>query len=73
MPKEVFDKAYPYLPHKALLSFEEITRLARLFIAHGVRKFRLTGGEPLLRKDLTSSSPSLLLCALRRVRSWTSP
>ena len=52
MPKEVFDKAYPYLPHKALLSFEEITRLARLFIAHGVRKFRLTGGEPLLRKDL---------------------
>ena len=52
MPKEVFDKDYPYLPHKALLSFEEITRLAKLFAAHGVRKFRLTGGEPLLRKDL---------------------
>ena len=44
MPKEVFDKDYPYLPHGALLSFEEITRLARLFLAHGVRKIRLTGG-----------------------------
>ena len=53
MPKEVFDKAYPYLPHKALLSFEEITRRCA--------------------KTWTSSSPSLLLCALRRVRSWTSP
>ncbi|MGE8398031.1 MAG: GTP 3',8-cyclase MoaA, partial [Comamonas sp.] len=49
-----FDKDYPYLPHKALLSFEEITRLARIFTAHGVRKFRLTGGEPLLRKNLES-------------------
>ncbi|KQB58552.1 MULTISPECIES: GTP 3',8-cyclase MoaA [Acidovorax] len=52
MPKEVFDKDYPYLPHGALLSFEEITRLAKLFLAHGVRKIRLTGGEPLLRKNL---------------------
>ena len=52
MPKDVFDKDYPYLPHSALLSFEEITRLARLFLAHGVRKIRLTGGEPLLRKNL---------------------
>ncbi|MDM0087663.1 MULTISPECIES: GTP 3',8-cyclase MoaA [unclassified Variovorax] len=54
MPKEVFDKDYRYLPHGALLSFEEITRLARLFAAHGVRKLRLTGGEPLLRKNLES-------------------
>ena len=52
MPKEVFDKDHAYLPHNALLSFEEITRLARLFMAHGVRKIRLTGGEPLLRKNL---------------------
>ena len=52
MPKEVFDKNYAYLPQTALLSFEEITRLARLFVAHGVRKIRLTGGEPLLRKNL---------------------
>ena len=52
MPKEVFDKDYAYLPQTSLLSFEEITRTARLFVAHGVRKLRLTGGEPLLRKIL---------------------
>ena len=52
MPKEVFDKDYPYLPHSALLTFEEITRVARLFIGHGVQKIRLTGGEPLLRKNI---------------------
>lgn len=52
MPKEVFDKDYPFLPHTSLLTFEEITRLAALFVAHGVRKIRLTGGEPLLRKHL---------------------
>ncbi|TMH31459.1 MAG: GTP 3',8-cyclase MoaA [Betaproteobacteria bacterium] len=52
MPKEVFDKNYQFLPHSSLLSFEEITRVARLFVAHGVQKIRLTGGEPLLRKNL---------------------
>ena len=52
MPKEVFDKNYTYLPHQALLSFEEITRLASQFIQLGVEKIRLTGGEPLLRKDI---------------------
>ena len=52
MPKEVFDKGYSFLPHADLLSFEEITRLARLFVAQGVHKLRLTGGEPLLRKNL---------------------
>jgi cyclic pyranopterin phosphate synthase len=52
MPKEVFGRDYHFLPHSALLSFEEITRLARVFVAHGVRKLRLTGGEPLLRKNL---------------------
>jgi cyclic pyranopterin phosphate synthase len=52
MPKETFDKDYHFLPHSALLSFEEITRLASLFVAHGVEKIRLTGGEPLLRKHL---------------------
>ena len=52
MPKEVFNKDYPYLPHAQLLTFEEITRLARQFVAHGVRKIRLTGGEPLLRKNI---------------------
>jgi cyclic pyranopterin phosphate synthase len=52
MPKEVFDKDHQYLPHSALLSFEEITRLAKVFVAHGVQKIRLTGGEPLLRKNI---------------------
>jgi GTP 3',8-cyclase len=52
MPKSVFDKDYAYLPHNALLSFEEIVRLAQAFVAHGVQKIRLTGGEPLLRKNI---------------------
>ena len=52
MPKEVFDKDYSFLPQSSLLSFEEITRVARLFVAHGVQKIRLTGGEPLLRKNI---------------------
>lgn len=52
MPKEVFDKDYAYLPQSHLLSFEEITRLATVFVGRGVRKIRLTGGEPLLRKNI---------------------
>ncbi len=52
MPKEVFDKDYPYLSHGDLLSFEEIVRLAKIYIEHGVEKIRLTGGEPLLRKHI---------------------
>jgi cyclic pyranopterin phosphate synthase len=52
MPKEVFDRDYTFLPQASLLSFEEITRLARVFAAHGVKKLRLTGGEPLLRRHL---------------------
>jgi len=52
MPKEVFDKDYTFLPHSELLSFEEIERTARLFVSQGVEKIRLTGGEPLLRKNI---------------------
>lgn len=52
MPREIFDKDYPFLPRTQLLSFEEILRVARLFVARGVRKIRITGGEPLLRKDI---------------------
>ena len=52
MPKEVFDKDYAYLPHSALLSFEEIVRIAQQFVNLGVQKIRLTGGEPLLRKNI---------------------
>jgi cyclic pyranopterin phosphate synthase len=64
MPKEVFDGRYPYLPHAALLSFEEIARLARLFARHGVGKIRLTGGEPLLRKNV-----EVLIAQLSTIRT----
>src|SRR6267378_2102737 len=52
MPKDVFGHDYPFLPHAELLTFEEITRVARVFVGMGVRKIRLTGGEPLLRRNL---------------------
>jgi cyclic pyranopterin phosphate synthase len=52
MPKQYFGHDYAFLPQTALLSFEEITRIARQFVACGVQKIRLTGGEPLLRKNL---------------------
>jgi len=52
MPKEVFDNNYQFLPHRDLLTFEEITRVARIAKDHGVEKIRLTGGEPLLRKNI---------------------
>ncbi|QIW21781.1 GTP 3',8-cyclase MoaA [Bacillus thuringiensis] len=53
MPAEVFGPDYAFLKDEFLLTFDEIERLAKLFISIGVRKIRLTGGEPLLRKDLT--------------------
>jgi GTP 3',8-cyclase len=52
MPKEVFGRDYRFLPREALLTFEEIERLARAFAALGVEKIRITGGEPLVRRDL---------------------
>ena len=52
MPKEIFNREYRFLERSLLLDFEEIERVARLFAGHGVRKVRLTGGEPLLRRDL---------------------
>jgi len=52
MPKSVFNKDSQYLPKSNFLNFEEVTRMTRLFITHGVEKIRLTGGEPLLRKNL---------------------
>jgi GTP 3',8-cyclase len=63
MPKDVFGPGYKFLPQDALLTFEEITRFARISAALGVEKIRLTGGEPTLRRDL----PKLiaLLAALR--------
>src|SRR5919108_124201 len=52
MPKEVFGHDYEFLPRRELLTFEEIERVARVFVGLGVRKLRITGGEPLLRRDL---------------------
>jgi cyclic pyranopterin phosphate synthase len=52
MPKEVYGRDYAFLPRRDLLTFEEIERLARVFVDHGVEKIRLTGGEPLLRRDV---------------------
>jgi cyclic pyranopterin phosphate synthase len=52
MPKEVFGRDYRFLPRRELLSFEEIERVARAFVGLGVRKLRITGGEPLVRRDL---------------------
>jgi cyclic pyranopterin phosphate synthase len=52
MPKEVFGSNYEFLTRSRVLTFEETTRLAKLFVKAGVRKIRLTGGEPLVRRDL---------------------
>jgi GTP 3',8-cyclase len=52
MPKEVFGREHRFLPRRELLTFEEIERVARVFVDLGVRKLRITGGEPLLRRDL---------------------
>jgi cyclic pyranopterin phosphate synthase len=52
MPKNVFDADYSFLPHADLLTFEEIARVARIFVERGVTKIRLTGGEPLLRRNI---------------------
>lgn len=52
MPKELFGPDHQFLHRDKVLTFEEITRLTKIFVAHGVKKIRLTGGEPLVRKDL---------------------
>ncbi len=64
MPKEIFGKDYAFLPRDQVLTFEEITRTARIFVSLGVEKLRITGGEPLVRRDL----PDLIamLAAIRR-------
>ncbi len=52
MPKEVYGRDHPFLERRELLTFEEITRVARVFVDRGVRKIRITGGEPLVRREL---------------------
>jgi GTP 3',8-cyclase len=63
MPKEVFGRDFAFLDRAELLSFEEIARLAQLFVREGVQKIRLTGGEPLLRRDIER-----LVAMLARIR-----
>jgi GTP 3',8-cyclase len=64
MPKEIFGRDYEFLPRDQVLTFEEIERAARIFVSLGVEKLRITGGEPLVRRDL----PTLIgmLAAIRR-------
>lgn len=62
MPKETYGDDYQFLPPADYLTFDEVTRLVRLFVAHGVTKVRLTGGEPLLRPRLPE-----LIAALTRI------
>jgi len=64
MPREIYGRDFAFLPRSEVLTFEEITRLARIFVAEGVEKLRVTGGEPLVRRNL----PELIamLAALRR-------
>ncbi len=52
MPREVFDHEFKFVAHEEVLTFEEIARMARIFAGLGVKKVRLTGGEPLVRRDL---------------------
>lgn len=52
MPKSVFDRNYEFLPKESLLSFDELERLSRAFVSLGIEKIRITGGEPLLRKNI---------------------
>ena len=52
MPKEVFGHDHAFLPHSQVLTFEEITRIARAAVGLGVEKLRITGGEPLVRRDI---------------------
>src|SRR5438046_7593924 len=54
MPKEIFGAGFKFLPRNEVLSFEEITRIARIAVGLGVEKIRLTGGEPLVRRDVES-------------------
>ncbi|WP_186576393.1 GTP 3',8-cyclase MoaA [Aquibacillus kalidii] len=61
MPKEIFGKDFAFMPKDHLLSFEEIERLARIFVDLGVKKIRLTGGEPLLRRNLPELIQKLVM------------
>ena len=60
MPKEIFKKGYPFIPKKNLLTFDEIIKLVNIFVGFGVKKIRLTGGEPLLRPNIEELVANLI-------------
>jgi cyclic pyranopterin phosphate synthase len=64
MPAEIFGRDFAFLPRSQVLDFEEVTRLATIFVALGVHKLRITGGEPLVRRDLP-----VLIGSLARLRT----
>src|SRR5438445_10597352 len=64
MPKEVFGRDFAFLPRSEVLTFEEIERSARLFVELGVEKLRITGGEPLVRRDVPA-----LIAMLAKLRT----
>src|SRR3954452_8081187 len=72
MPAEIFGRDFAFLPKELVLSFEEITRLATVFVRLGVGKLRITGGEPLVPGTCRSSSPSSQRSGRRRATRWTS-
>ncbi len=63
MPKEVFGRGYDFLPKNDILTFEELTRVARVFVSLGVEKVRVTGGEPLMRRDIEQLIAQLAVIA----------
>jgi cyclic pyranopterin phosphate synthase len=69
MPAEVYGRDYAFLPRAELLTYEEITRLARIFVGLGVEKLRITGGEPTVRRDLADLVGQL--AAIAGVRDLT--
>ena len=71
MPKSIFGQDFVFMEREELLTFEEITRIARIAVAHGVQKIRLTGGEPLLRRGLEDLVG--MLAALRAPVDVSSP
>jgi cyclic pyranopterin phosphate synthase len=72
MPAEIFGKDFAFLPKDMVLSFEEIERLARIFVGLGVEKLRITGGEPLCDETCRCSSSGWRRSVGRTAARWTS-
>ena len=73
MPRETFDQDYPYVPHAELLSFEEITRLARIFVRRGTARSASRGASPCCAATSSRWCTCWPACAPNSARRWTSP